>query len=318
MGRKNFRFYACMIGAALGLATQAVAQEGAPQSSCKLKLLSAMDFRTQTSGTITVPVKVEDKDAYFLVDTGGSTSTIDPFMANKFQMRSKKSDLVINMVGGYRSDKQVNPKDFAIGPMHSPDLWFFVMPSMDRQVSGQLAPNLLRNFDLDFDFAGGKLNLFSQDHCPGKVVYWNPDAVAVVPMKIVYDGHIEIPVSVDGKQIPATVDTGASFTMLPMYSARRYLHISPQDPALIQHVQIINGRRTTVYEYPFKSLAFEGVAVANPYIVIVPDGAAVESDLILGMPTLRQLHLYVAYKENNLYISPAISAARAPADGAAK
>src|ERR1043166_4437521 len=66
MGRKNFRFYACMIGAALGL-------------------LSAMDFRTQTSGTITVPVKVEDKDAYFLVDTGGSTSTIDPFMANKFQ-----------------------------------------------------------------------------------------------------------------------------------------------------------------------------------------------------------------------------------------
>ena len=35
-------------------------------------------------------------------------------------------------------------------------------------------------FDVDFDFAAAKMNFFSPDHCPGKVTYWNPSAVAVI------------------------------------------------------------------------------------------------------------------------------------------
>jgi ABC-type hemin transport system substrate-binding protein len=62
------------------------------------------------------------------------------------------------------------------------------------------------------------------------------------------------------------------------------------------------------YQYPFKSLTFSGVAVANPDIVLVSDRASKEygqPDLIIGMGILRQLHIYLAYHERNLYLTSA-------------
>ena len=56
--------------------------------------------------------------------------------------------------------------------------------------------------------------------------------------------------------------------------------------------------------YPFKQLSFEGVAVTNPNITLVPDREAQlgrnAPDLIIGTSILRQLHLYIAYHEKNL------------------
>ncbi len=40
---------------------------------------------------------------------------------------------------------------------------------------------MMWNYDVDFDFAVGKFNLFSKDHCDGQVVYWTRSPVAVVP-----------------------------------------------------------------------------------------------------------------------------------------
>ena len=62
---------------------------------------------------------------------------------------------------------------------------------------------------------------------------------------------------------------------------------------------------------------FTGVAVSNPQLVVMPDlirrrlSNAISGeeshmpDIILGMDILRHLHVYVAYKERKLYISPA-------------
>ncbi len=55
---------------------------------------------------------------------------------------------------------------------------------------GILGADMLRNVDLDLDFAAGKLNLVSQDHCSGNVVYWQAPAVAVVPMTLDRWGHV--------------------------------------------------------------------------------------------------------------------------------
>ena len=66
-----------------------------------------------------------------------------------------------------------------------------------------------------------------------------------------------------------------------------------------------NGR------YPFKLLTLQGVAVNNPDLVLVADDASKvmggyrEPKLILGMGILRQLHVYIAYKERNIYVTTA-------------
>jgi hypothetical protein len=77
-----------------------------------------------------------------------------------------------------------------------------------------------------------------------------------------------------------------------------------------------------VYEHRFKSLEIEGLTISNPLISIVPNiryskmgseeswylrshGGDNDYQLIVGMRTLKALHIYVAYKEKMLYISAA-------------
>jgi hypothetical protein len=72
------------------------------------------------------------------------------------------------------------------------------------------------------------------------------------------------------------------------------------------------GSQNPSYRYPFKMLALDGVTISNPDIVLVPDKVSGRHhcrfcgpDLILGMGVLRQLHLYIAYKEKRLYVTAA-------------
>src|SRR6185503_3006877 len=74
-------------------------------------------------------------------------------------------------------------------------------------IDGFIAPDYLRNFDLDFDFAGGTLTLFRPGACGGHP----PGAVefAALEMGVTEEGHIPIPVTLDSKRYCALVDTGA-------------------------------------------------------------------------------------------------------------
>jgi hypothetical protein len=72
--------------------------------------------------------------------------------------------------------------------------------------------------------------------------------------------------------------------------------------------------------YPFKTLAFGGVAVANPNIEIQPDrlanlhepgelhertGGMQAPPIIIGASILRKMHLYIAYGEHVIYATGA-------------
>ena len=62
-------------------------------------------------------------------------------------------------------------------------------------------------------------------------------------------------------------------------------------------------------QMPIGTLDFGGVAVTNPRIAISSDNftKGLGNDLILGVGILRQLHLYIAYEEEKLYITPALA-----------
>ena len=81
------------------------------------------------------------------------------------------------------------------------------------------------------------------------------------------------------------------------------------------------------FEHTFKSLEFEGLLVQNPIVQVIPDvlrnsksgnsdaetgsllpNSALDEESIkmcIGMDVLRQLHVYIAYKEKVLYLTPA-------------
>ncbi len=189
-------------------------------------------------------------------------------------------------------------------------------------------PDILKHYDVDLDFGNDVMTLFAPDHCPGKVVYWKADTVAVVPMRVLHSGHIVVPVMLDGERVMATLDTGAYHTTLSIPSAESVfgLKLGSEDTPRVGN--LLGKENATTYRHVFRSLAFGDIEVKNLQVQIIPDllhqvlvdasmpptGTRIhdprklESDasMLIGMNILRHFHIYIAYKEEKLYITPTV------------
>ena len=273
---------------------------------CPLHRIMAAEMQTIPDGRVTIPVQLESHDYRLMIDTGGYINTLTPHVVKQESYHPRQTPAVSRGMGLRKLDSYVIVKDFSIGRTHGKDFDFYVDAFNSNFADGTLAPQVLAAYDLDLDFGHGKFNLISQDHCPGAGVYW-ADQAAVVPIEIKSGTHIRIPVTIDGKEIMAIVDTGAETSYITMRAAKRFLDLDEKNPALKLRGNIpVNGMTGPVYNYPFKSLNFGNVVVNNPHIEMVGDKVWGDDDLLLGIGILRQLHVYIAYKEKKMYITPAI------------
>jgi predicted aspartyl protease len=274
---------------------------------CKLRVVMSSELQTIPDGRVAIPVQLEGHDYRLMVDTGGYINTVSPQVVAQEGYHPRDSQgLVLRGMGTTKLDSYVTVKDFAIGRSHGKNFEFFIDDFSSSFADGTLAPQVLAVYDVDLDFVHGKFNLISPDHCAGGGVYW-ADSAATVPIEIKDRTHIRIPVTINGKEIMATVDTGATTSYITMRAARRFLDINDKDPALKLRGNIsVNGMVGPVYNYPFQSLSFGAVTVNHPRIEMVADKVWNEDDLLLGIGILRQLHIYIAYKERKMYITPAL------------
>jgi len=187
------------------------------------------------------------------------------------------------------------------------------------QPDGLIGGDILSHYDVELNFVARKLNLFSPDHCEGKVIYWPATAGAIVPFSMrrpsAGDTDIHVPITVDGKDLQAIIDTGAPVTAMGAAVAEKVFGITAASPG----VERSSGDQE--FGYVFHGLSFGGINVGNPRVTIIPDlmGATnhnamvvgggitareAESRLIIGMDVLTKLHLYIAYGEKKLYITP--------------
>lgn len=328
--------------AGLFLAFGAVAQASADCG--QLTMITSVDMHIGGDGRVYAPVKLNGVAKSMLVDTGGFFTEITPDAVAELNLGTRHTALEIIGVAGDTTSIAANAS-FQLGNLKASSMDFMVMPNNHllsddvADAAGIIAPSLLRNYDVDFDFAGKKFNLLSQDHCDGKVVYWPADAVAVVPMAINADGHIEFQVKLDDKPLTAILDTGATNTVLNLEVAQDAFGIHAGDATTPENGHLNGSTTAKTYTHRFKSLALEGIAIGNPTLDLIPDllrnkirdprdtvsgdtrirnpaRKTTLDDMIVGMDVLHRLHVYIAYKEKRLYITPA--AAPAPATATAQ
>lgn len=286
-----------------------------------------------------VPVTINGVPKYMLLDTGGAFAEITGDAADELKLARRKGNFELYNVSGKYSD-EFTSASLTIGNLKADDTAFVISPGSnmfgkDSKVVGVIGPDILQHYDVHLDFGANKLTVLSQDHCEGKVIYWPASAVAVVPMRVLKSGHILFPVSLDGAPVNALLDTGATNTTITIPAVEKAFSFKLGSADAPYGDALPDRPGSYTYKHTFKTLDFEGVAVGNLTVQIIPDvltdvtqntpelGTRLadrkrdedKADMLIGMDVLRHFHVYIAYKEQKLYITPVEAPPPAAAGG---
>lgn len=292
-----------------------VAADESTSKQCQLGRYASLDMLTQPDGQFVVPVTINDRPMQMLVDTGGYSSSISVEVAEQLGVKRNWTPYGGAFLNNVTLDEYAYLDSLQVGPLRSSDRWQVLIIPADinsQSVAGLLGPDFMANYDVEFDFFRGKFNLFRHNTCPGHAVYWTHDAYAAVPMTLDRGFHITVQALLDGKPVTIIIDTGTTNSVMSLDTARELFGWSDNDLRLksLGSQSINGGAETPQYSFPFASLNFEGIAISNPQIILIPRehynlGRHHDASIVLGMSVLRQLHMYVAYQEGMLYLTSA-------------
>ena len=132
-------------------------------------------------GEVVVPITLNGVEKKFLFDTGGGAMNyILPAVALKLGLFRTDNFLAMDLAGN-KSYSVAGARSVKFGAVAAREaILFQVVP--DLAFDGILSAGTMTGDDLDIDFGAMRLNFFSADHCPGDVVYWPHQALAVVPV----------------------------------------------------------------------------------------------------------------------------------------
>jgi len=293
----------------------AIPEPAYADQSCQLQKIASLDTQTDSQGEISVAAAINGHDANMRVDTGSVASAITRETADDLSISPGTSSREVIMFPNRvwtRLDTSVDT--FALGPLIEHEFKLFVLPrdTTSPDISGFLGGDIMHHYDVEIDFVSGKLNFFSPDHCLGQTVYWTKDTPARIPLNTEKDWHVVAAAMLDGKPVTVIFDTGAYRSSMALEVAQKLFGWDEKNPPYksLPSKRINGGSPVALYQYPFASLAFEGTQINNPDIILMPENrfdprGRNDAKIVLGMNALRQLHLYIAYKEQMLYLTAA-------------
>jgi predicted aspartyl protease len=308
--------------------------EAAAAKDCRLRQYASIDLIIAPDGLVLVPAMINDVAVFMALNIGSAFSGIYSTASErlKLQRKSLNLDSVTISVNSENVHDYAIANSVALGSLpfgkaeflvvsQTPDIGSAIVPN---PVVGTIGINFFSRVDFEFDFANRKLNLYSQDHCPGEVVYW-ADSFASVPMRKGELGEVYFLMELEGQKIQTVLSTGAESTILYTDASKALFNFDENSKDVTTETDV-SGRSSS--HYRAMALTADGLAVMNAKILlrnrISPKGSdcvvrkkigkdkAAGYDncygpypLMLGMNVLQRLHLYVATKEKMLYFTAA-------------
>ncbi len=298
------RFWLAVVTGLVAL-EQANVVAAQPSAKCQLIKVASLDMATDKFGGVSVVMNVNGKNESLLVDTGGITSMLTSRAADDLGLPRHSIDATkarFTLIGSEKIDHYVTAESIQLGNLVGQKKDFMILPDdrVTAGIDGTLAPDIMGAYDVELDFARHTLNLFSPDHCEGRVVYWTHQPYAVIPMGVDRWGKISFKVGLDGHPVIATMDTGSSRSLVRSDVIADFVSKDQLSAAEVDPIKSGNAVPPRI----FKTMVFQDVGVLNPDLEIVSSNTGAP-DMLLGMGVIRQLHLYISYKERNLYVTSA-------------
>ena len=276
-----------------------------------------------------------------LIEGVKRTETFQSGPAFQSEMVSNRDPLVgatsqftmVDVKGAHAEENSrphVNIPAFTIGGATGKNLTFAVATEAEiakgAPYDGILTGAFFKQYDIELDFTAMKLRYLTANKCsdPHQVVFWPHKEVAIIPMDVM-DGKIEVQVDIGGHKINAILDTASPRTIMRRDIAENTVGLKAGTPQMVAIDGMKDGNGMQIYTATFPQITFAGgVTALNVPALIQVNGmthnlhkeavlgsrAQFKADpripaLTLGMDVLRQLHLYVVYGQNNIYMTAA-------------
>nr|TFG53003.1 MAG: hypothetical protein E4H34_04265 [Hyphomicrobiales bacterium] len=287
------------------------------------------------------------QEKYLILDTGGAKSILDPEIARELGLQmgqftsvertpfsrgyTVQPSEVYTDVTGRQSSSFAIVDAFELGDRHFGPIEFVLSPTdndLDNSSMpvGTLGADFLIAYDVVFDFGTDEFQLYSPNNCdnsrqPGA----SADADSVtVPFSVNGSNHIRFPISLDGQNLTAVLDTGAHNTILSLPAAQRLFSVDLNAPDVIRTGELARQDMAGVYRRRFFVLRIESLSVTDPMIFLLPDLMAANAappwrvsimdrtrdesaalpEFILGMSVLSHYRLEIAYQRREFYLIP--------------
>lgn len=276
------------------------------EAGCAVEALGETPVRISGGGLFEIEAAIRSQPFNFIIDTGAATTMLDQAIVDQLNLPLDigLGHQAVGANGGRVAIGRTRIAELAIGGtmIRNVDMAVVMAPRFGRSADGLLGSDFLSHFDLEFDAAGGKLRFFRQSRCgEGGAVYWS-DRYSEMPI-YVRSNHIILPVTLDGHEFLALLDSGATWTSLSWTAAERLgiSHVTPGLTAGGKGVSI-DGNAAARMVYQFGELRIAGELVRQPRLGI---GELVlrDADMILGADFLKAHRVYLATGDERLYFT---------------
>lgn len=320
------KHYLLALAFLIGLPAPSPALADTPQ--CSLKRVTELTADT-SQGELLVKIQVEGHDAWMRVETASPLTTVSAQLADTLKLTRLVADVGMVDAANKQLNHAVKVHDLQLGALHINATGAHILVSdeqgTDIHANGTLGADILMNYDVELDLKHGKIYLYQQDHCTGQVVYWTQDFMSV-PFVLDASRHIVFDTTLDGHSLRTLLDTGSADSSLSTQKARQVFDLDPQAAGAKPDGQFATGTGGSLpyFRHRFAKLSVAGIDFQNTELLLTPNmlslqernqrvsGTVVapselnqETPLTMGLHHLTKLHVFIAYRERDLYISAA-------------
>jgi predicted aspartyl protease len=258
-----------------------------------------------------VPAKIDGRPATLVFDTAADRLLLTEYAAQRLGLAEDRHGSGVSRgVNGSTISFTASIPRLSLGTIELPrqqaDVVPFTWPSGVGPADGFLAGGIVFAYDLDIDLPHKRITLYRARACPDPSPPW-PDPYLSIPAESTIAGHayVTIDVTLEGRTVPATIDSGAETSVV----SRRLANIVgvrdadlARDPPLTAYG--FGPGQSTARLHRFNELRVGGEVLSGQTMAVtdLPDGSA---GMLLGEDWLRRHRIWLSATARRVAIAPA-------------
>jgi predicted aspartyl protease/Tfp pilus assembly protein PilF len=259
----------------------------------------------------TIPVKINDRDAKFVLDSGAFYSIMSSATAAEYNLKLRPAPFGFRIMGvGGSADADITTvKEFTIVGITVKNVEFLVGGSEVAAYEGLLGQNLLERFDVEYDLASGAIRLFHTEGCEHALLaYWLKSGQAYSSMHIdaidPANPHTIGVAYVNGQSIRVAFDTGAFNSVLSAKAAARAgIKLDSEEVVEAGYSGGLGRGRVKTYIARFASFKIGDSEEIKNARLRITDMDLRFADMLLGADFFVSHRIFVANREHKLFLS---------------